>query len=297
MPPAIFIPIHRVASAILVLFCSTVGAEEWITRAEVGVRHDGNLNNSPFATDILLGRSMSAAVSTYTSFPLSVGEDLDFGGEFQSEVFDHYSGINNQSLGAHLAWRKKWGLGAFAPWTGIEWSSTRLNFNNSIRNGWRHQLTPSFGQRLNEQWNLRGDYLLEWRTAKSLEPDVPGISGDVFSQVSQSLILNAEYAWSNKLLLAFGYLIRHGDVVASVREHPGTNIVESAEAIAADPVFGEGFYSYRLAGTTLGPSLDAIAVLSSKWLMTLSIQHLGTHGAGDNNYSKSLASVNWRYDF
>ena len=285
------------AGASMVCFCRAAGAEEWSTRAEVGVRHYSNLNNSPFGPDILRDQATGATVSTGTSFPLGAGEDLSVRGEFQSEVFDRYKGVSNRSLGAQLTWWKKWDFGAYAPWTGIELSSTRLNFNSSIRNGWRHQLTPGVGKRLSEQWNLRGDYQLEWRTAKSLEPDQPGLSGDVFSQTSQSLVLNAEYAWNDKLQLAFGYLIRRGDVVATVQEHPGTNIVESSKAIALDPVFGEEFYTYRLFGTTRGPSLNANIVLTPKSLMNLSIQHLVTHGAGGNNYSKSTAAINWRYDF
>jgi hypothetical protein len=281
----------------MVLSCCPAGAEEWSTRAEVGVRHDTNINNSPFASDILRDRATSATVSTGTSFPLGVGEDLALRGEFQSEVFDRYKGVSNRSLGAQLTWWKKWGLGAYAPWTGVELSSTRLNFNSSIRNSWRHQLTPGIGQRLSEQWNLRGDYQLEWRTAKSLEPDQPGLSGDVFSQTSQNLILNAEYTWNDKLQLAFGYLIRRGDVVATVQEHPGTNIVESSKAIALDPVFGDEFYTYRLTGTTQGPSLIASIMLSPKWLMKLSMQNLVTHAAGGNAYRKSTTAVSWRYDF
>jgi hypothetical protein len=240
---------------------------------------------------------MSAAVSTSTSFPLNSGGDISLGGEVQSEVFNRYSGLNNQSLGATLGWQKKWGLGPFVPLTAAALSSTRLNFSNSIRNGWRHQLTLTARQRLSEHWKLGGDYVFERRAAHSLEQEVPGMSGDVFSQSSQSLKLNAEYAWSDTLLFDFGYLSRRGDVVATTQIHRGSTIFGSSKAIAEDPVFGSDFYAYRLTGTTQGLSLDACFVLSRKGLLTFGVQHMVTHGAGGNNYSKYVASINGRYDF
>jgi hypothetical protein len=281
---------------VIPLLCiSPIASAEWDGNTDVGIRHDSNINNAQLANDIAGVSALSADVSATGFFPLENGNSLSITGESRGEAFNHYTGLNNISLGAALAFRKKWALGAYAPWTGLSLSSTHLNFANNIRNGWRNQIAIRGGKRIFERWDVRAEYMVERRTANTLPQDQPGISGDVFSQTSRAMTLNAEYTWSDSLFLTFGSLLRHGDVVASARET--TKIISSSQAIARDPVFGPNFYAYRMNGTTYGLNVDMNFAVTSSSMLRASISRQLTHTEGDNNYAKSVQMISWNYNF
>ncbi len=280
---------------ISLLGVSPMALAEWIGNTDVGIRHDSNINNAQVTDNIVSVSALNAGISATGFFPLENGNSLSVTGESRGEAFNHYTGLNNVSVGAALAFRKKWALGAYAPWTGLSLSSTYLNFANNIRNGWRNQIALRGGKRVFERWNVRAEYMAERRTADSLQPDQPGISGDVFSQTSQAMTLNAAYTWSDSMFLTFGSLLRHGDVVASTRET--LKIIASSKAIAVDPVFGPGFYAYRMTGTTYGLNADMNFAVTHSSLLRASISRQLTHAEGDNNYAKNMTMFSWNHDF
>jgi hypothetical protein len=283
---------------VIPLLCiSPIASAEWDGNTDVGIRHDSNINNAQLASDIAGVSALSAGVSATGFFPMENGNSMSITGETRGEAYNRYTGLNNVSLGAALGFRKKWGLGAYSPWTGVSLSSAHLNYANNIRNGWRHQAAIRGGQRVFERWNVRAEYMFERRTANTLaqDPDYPGISGDVFSQTSRALTLNAEYTWSDSLFLTFGSLLRHGDVVASTSET--TKMINASKAIAMDPVFGPNSYAYRMDGTTRGLNLDINFAVTSSSLLRASVSRQVTHTEGDNNYAKSVQMVSWNYNF
>lgn len=304
---------------ILLLGVSPVALAEWVGNAEGGIRYDSNINNAKSANDIASGSSLSAGASATGFFPLENGNSLSISGESRGEAFNNYTGLNNLSLGAALAFRKKWALGPYAPWTGLSLSSAHLNFANNIRNGWRNQVAIRGGKRVFERWDVRAEYMIERRTADTLPSVQPGISGDVFSQSSRAMTLNAEYTWSDSLFLTFGSLLRHGDVVASTREVTNTissptypsyptyptypsvtsaiSNLPSSQAIAMDPVFGQNFYAYRMTGTTYGLNVDMNIAMTPSSLLRISVSRLVTRAEGDNNYAKNVAMLSWNYTF
>ncbi len=223
------------------------------------------------------------------------GNSINFSADVKGEAFDRYTGLNNVSLGAALAFRKKWALGAYAPWTALSLSSAHLNYSNNIRNGWKHQIALRGGKRIHERLDIRAEYMYERRTANSLPPDQPGISGDVFSLNSQNVMLNAEYLLDENTFLTGGVLYRRGDVVASTSETP--QIISASSAIAADPVFGPTFYAYKMDGTTHGLNVDLNYSMTTHSLLRASISRLITHTTGDNNYAKTIQMISWNYNY
>lgn len=286
----------HVFCGVIFLFCvSPVALAEWVGNTEVGVRHDSNINNAQLDNDIAGVSSLNAGIAATGFFALENGNSLSITGESKAEAFNHHTGLNNVSLGAAFALRKKWALGAYAPWTGLSLSSAHSNYANNIRNGWRDQIAIRGGKRIFERWDVRAEYMIERRTANTLPPDQPGVSGDVFSQSSRAMALNAEYTWSDCMFFTFGGLLRHGDVVASSRET--TKIISSSKAIALDPVFGPHFYAYRMNGTTYGLNIEMNLALTPSSLLRASISRQVTHTEGDNNYAKSVQMLSWNYNF
>jgi len=282
--------------AIVLLCISPVALAEWFSDADAGIRHDSNINNAQMSPDILSASALLAGVSATGYFPLENGNSVSVTGEARGESYDCYTGLNNISLGATLALRKKWALGPFAPWTGLSFSSAHLNYANNIRNGWRHQVVIRGGERVSERLKVRGEYMYERRTANTLAPDQPGISGDTFSQKNHSLTLNTEYTLDESIFLTGGVLLRRGDVVATASET--ANMIASSEAISADLVFGNPhLYAYKLNGTTHGLDLGFNVAIARNHLLRVSISRFLTHTTGDNNYAKTVQMVSWNYDF
>ena len=281
--------------AVPLLGVSPVALAEWVGNADVGIRHDSNINNAQVSDSIVSISALSAGVSETGFFPLENGNSLSITGEFRGEAFDHYSGLNNVSLGAELASRKKWALGAYAPWTGLSLSSAYFNFANNIRNGWRNQIALRGGKRVFERWDVRAECMAERRSADTLLPDQPGISGDVFSQTSRTLAFTAEYTLNDSTFFTFGSLLRHGDVVASTMETQ--KIISSSKAIAVDPVFGTGFYAYRMNGTSYALNADMNFAVTPSSVLRAAISRQLTHTQGDNNYGKNVQMVSWNYNF
>jgi hypothetical protein len=284
---------------VIPLLCiSPIASAEWDGNTDVGIRHDSNINNAQLASDIAGVSALSAGVSATGFFPLENGNSMSITGETRGEAFNRYTGLNNVSLGAALGFRKKWGLGAYSPWTGVSLSSAHLNYANNIRNGWRNQIAIRGGQRIFERWDVRAEYMFERRTANNLPPDQPGISGDVFTQSSRTLTLNAAYIWSDSMFFTFGSLLRHGDVVTSTRETSETpQMLSASKAIAMDPAFGPNFYAYKLNGTTRGLNVDMNFAVTSSSLLRASVSRQVTHTEGDSNYAKSVQMVSWNYNF
>ena len=287
--------LRKFGCATFLLCVSPAVLAEWVGNTDAGIRYDSNINNAQLADDIASASVLGAGVSATGFFPLEEGKSLSVTGEAKGETFNHYTGLDNISLGAAVAFRKKLALGPYAPWAGLSLSSARLNYANNIRNGWRHQIALRGGKRIFERWDVRAEYMVERRTADTLPPDQPPISGDVFSQTSQAMTLNAEYAWSDSLFLTFGSLLRHGDVVASTRET--LKIISSSKAITADPVFGPHFYAYRMTGTTLGLNMDMNIAVTPHSLLRASMARQVTHAEGGNDYARNVATFSWNYNF
>ncbi|MDP4029457.1 MAG: hypothetical protein Q8P42_10910 [Gallionella sp.] len=281
--------------AIPLLCLPTAVLAEWSGNTEVEIRHDNNINNAQSGNDIAGDSVFGAGISATNFFPFEAGNSLSLSGELKGEAFNSYTGLSNLSLGAALAFRKKLALGPYAPWVGLSLSSAHLNYDNNIRNGWRHQIAIRGGKRIFERWDVRAEYMVERRTANALPQDIPGISSDIFSQSSRAMTLNAEYTWSDSLFLTFGSLLRHGDVVASTRR--GRKIFSASKAIADDPVFGPDFYAYRMAGTSYGLNMGVNIAVTSHSMFHTSLARQLTYAEGDNNYAKTVAMLSWNYNF
>jgi hypothetical protein len=281
--------------AIPLLGVSPLALADWGSSAKVEMRYDSNINNAQLSDDIASATVLGVGAAASSFFAFEEGNSLSISAEANGEVYNNYSGVNNVSLGATAAMRKKWALGAYAPWTAISVSAAHLNFDNNIRDGWRYQAALQGGKRILERWDVRAEYMLERRTAEELPPDQPGISGDVFSQSNRSLTLNAVYTWSDTLLLTFGTLWRHGDVVATTSET--ANMIASSQAIAADPVFGPHLYAYRMTASSYGLNVGMNIVVAERSLLRASMMRVLTHAEGDNDYARNVLTLSWNYNF
>jgi hypothetical protein len=268
---------------------------DWSLGAEAGLRHDGNVGNAQYPSDIVADSTLRARLSIFQLFPVGENYSVTVGGDLGGESYHRFTGLNNASLEGAAALKKKWGLGAFAPWTRVGVSVGRTDYDDGYRNAWIYRATLASGRRIDERWNVWTDYAYERRAARAQMEEVPGLSGDAYSEDSHNVAVNVEYSLRDSTFLGLALLGRRGDVVSTTA--PSEGIFYASRALAEDPAFGPEQYAYRLLGTTYGFRVGIHYSPTSHSLLGLVFTRLETHGEGGNNYGKSMPEITWDYGF
>jgi hypothetical protein len=289
-------PIRASLSALLVFCAATHTARsDWILAASAALNHDNNVGNTENTASVVADSRADASLSLLQQVPLGDGFSLAAGGDLSGQLYDHLSGLNNASVDGILSLKKKWGLGAFAPWSRVGIQVGRVDYDDRYRDATLYSVSLEAGKRLDERWNLWAKYAFERRRAAPAESDIYGVSSDVFSQRGRSFKVGVQYSLSERLSLSFGSLLRRGDVISTTQ--PGEDIFANAKAVAPDPTFGPDAYAYRLMGTTLGARLGLEYSLTARSLIGFGFQRLDTHARGGNNYGDSMPELTWNYQF
>jgi hypothetical protein len=289
-------PIRASLSALLVFCAATHTARsDWNLAASAALNHDNNVGNTQNTASVVADSRADASLSLLQQMPLGDGFSVAAGGDLSGQLFDHLSGLNNASVDGILSLKKKWGLGAFAPWSRVGISIGRVDYDDRYRDATLYSVALEAGKRLDERWNLWAKYAFDRRRAAPAESDVYGVSSDVFSQRGRSFKVGVQYSLSERLSLSFGSLLRHGDVISTTQ--PGEDIFANAKAVAPDPAFGPDAYAYRLMGTTFGARLGLEYSLTAHSLIGFGFQRLDTHARGGNNYGDSMPELTWNYQF
>ena len=283
------------AFATLIVLGSTpfLAHGDWNLGAEAALRHDDNVGNAQSRADIIADTTASVRLSIFQLFPLGESYSVTVGGDLGGEAFHKLTGLNNVSLEGVLQLKKKWGLGAFAPWARAGVSVGRSSHEDSYRNAWDYRATLAAGRRMDERWNLWIEYAFEDRAATPQTRVDPELSGDAYSQTSHNVAANAEYSLNESTFLALGLSGRRGDVVSTTSENDKTYY--SSRALAEDPAFGPDAYAYKLTGTTFGFQLGINFSPTAHSLLGLGFERFDTHANGGNNYARSVVQITWDY--
>jgi hypothetical protein len=268
---------------------------DWSTGVDASLRHDSNVGNAQFASDIVADTTLDGRISLFRILPLDDGYSLTLGGDLGGEVYEHLSGLNNASLDAEVSLKKKWGLGAWVPWMRAGLSAGRSSYADSYRDAWIYHATLAAGRRIDERWNLWAEYQYENLDAKPQPEEVPGLSGDAYSQRSHNLSAHVEYALTSNTYFSAAMLARHGDVVST--SAPNYMVYSASLALAEDPAFGPDAYAYRITGTTYGLRLGIHFSPTAHSLIGAEFARFETHADGGNNYTKSVPAITWDYAF
>lgn len=268
---------------------------DWVPGADLSLRHDNNVGNAQAPPDIVADTILGARLSIYQLFPLDDSYSVTVGGDLRGESFHTLTGLDNVSVAGIMALKKKWGLGAFAPWARSGVSVARSSYDDSYRNAWVYRVTLAAGRRIDERWNLWAEYAYERRAAGAQARIDPELSGDAFSQDSHNLGANLEYSLNESTFLALALSARHGDVVSTT--HPNLQIYSASLALAEDPAFGPEAYAYRLTGTTYGFRAGMNYSPTPHSLFGCGFARWETHAEYGNDYTKSMPEITWDYRF
>jgi hypothetical protein len=284
-------------SAFIVLGAMPYAARsDWILSADAGVRRDNNVGNAQLSSDIVADTLVDAHLSLLRLLPMDDGYSVTVGGEVGGESYSRLTGLDDAAFGGVIALKKKWGLGALAPWARAVASIAHSSYDESYRNSWDYRVALASGRRFGERLNLWAEYAYENRVASPQMEEEPGISGDAYSQVSHNFGINLEYSLLESTYLVVGVLARQGDVVSTTLQPNGAVYVASS-ALADDPAFGPNAYAYKLTGTTYGFSVGLSFSATAHSLLGCDFERLETHAYGGNDYSKSIAEITWNYRY
>jgi hypothetical protein len=284
-------------TAFLVLCAASHTARsDWTVATSAALSHDNNVGNARDYNDQVADSNASGTASALQLIPIGEGYSLAAGGELSGQIYNRLTGLRNASIDGLLSLKKKWGLGAFAPWTRAGISVGRSNYEDGYRDATIYTASLELGKRVDERLNLAMKYAFERRAATPGGYEIYGISNDAFSQTGRSFTANAEYFLSERFSISLGSLLRHGDVISTTQSSEYYLYLNS-KAVAPDPTFGPGAYAYRINGTTYGARLGAEYSLTAHSLIGCAFQRLETHARGANNYTDSMPQLTWNYRF
>src|SRR5882757_9559365 len=124
------------------LICAPFAAfADWTLASSAAVRHDDNVGNAHYEYDMAGDFSATAKLSLFDV--LQMGEDysLALGGNVRGEFYDKLIGLRNGSVEGVVSLKRKFGLGAFAPWLRASISPGRANFDDGYRDATIYRAT------------------------------------------------------------------------------------------------------------------------------------------------------------
>ena len=264
--------------------------------AEGAVSYDNNLSRALSASDIVSDTALNLAASGGFHFALGERDAAALTGDLRAAQFREFHGMNSVALGGTASWSRKFGLGAFVPWTKVSASFAGERYGENVRDGLRTNVTLRAGQRLSERLELSGGGSFERYRASNVGNGFLGLSGDAFSLEGRRVFARADYALNDRWAAFAGVGARSGDVTASTRRN--LEILEYSNAVTPDPAFGSDYIAYRLSGTTTwdffaGASL-AISDYSS---VNLAVTRAITYASGGLEYQNTRinASIIFNY--
>lgn len=267
---------------------------DWSVSASAQARYDDNVGNAQNYGDQTSDEIFGAALSAFQTFTLSDAYSLSAGGDLNGEWFDHLNGLRNASLDGVLSLKRKWGLGAFAPWSRVLLSVGRSEFDDSYRDFTAYRAALAAGKRIDSRLNLWVEYSFEHRAAAAGESVEPGISADAFTQNGHRLAASLEYAASSKVFASLSVFARRGDVVSTVQSDE--DIYPRARAVEEDPALGEDAYAFRVIGNTYGLRPGLAYALGEHSLLGVAYLWARTYAQGAD-YLKSVVEINWSYRY
>lgn len=219
----------------------------WLFEADTGLVHETNVGLAQKARDVQSDTALSTSISTGLAIPLDDRNIASVTGDVSGNGYAQLHGLSNLGVGLTTALRSKLGLGSAAPWLRVWGSGARLEYDDSVRDGWRYRLGASGGKRVGERWDLRLDYTFEERMADHAKRSSARLPGDVFDTTSHTYSGRVDFQYNEALSVSAGYALREGEVVSTTRRN--AEIFAGSTALTPDRPFGPDFLAYKIDAT------------------------------------------------
>lgn len=261
---------------------------------DVGIINDDNLTRSNFGPD----KKSGAAIDLFADYGKFY--ELKNNWSATATVFSQYTNhidftkLSTLAIGASASTRKKLGLGAYSSSIQASASISVNTVDDSKRSNNRLELGVSWDKRLNNVWELAAGVSLDSSNAKN----------SVFNTTSTSIYLNADYTFTEKLLISVGLSQRSGDIitVTNASKNPseatyGYLSLSSGSNKISDDVYGSGLTAYRIKADTLIFKVSASYALNDNSSINAGYENQSSSLAYGVSYKNNLLRVNYVYSF
>ncbi len=113
-----------------------VAAAYWILDTDVSAVYEDNVGLGKFRRDIKSDSALSALASGGPAIQLDDSTVISLTGDVAGKLYERFTGLDNVALGLTGTLRRKFGLGADAPWARIWGSIARQQYDNDLRDSW-----------------------------------------------------------------------------------------------------------------------------------------------------------------
>jgi hypothetical protein len=295
----------------LAILCSALAssvappsAADWIADGNLRGLFDDNVNRALTENDRKADFAFGAVASAGQFLPLNGSTSLTLTGDFRSDVYTQYGGLNQYSLGGAAALKEKLGLGAYAPWVSLAGSAWHADYQSAIRDSWFYNAGITLGKRLSEKWDVRLEYSYlrrrADRTPASFVYDDKQFSGAVFDLDNHNVKLSAAYAYDDKTALSASYAFRTGDAFSTNSQTDDSltdAIARVATAVTPDSVFGANQVVYKIPASTHSFVLGASRAIGGHSSVNLGYEHHWTAGAGGLTYHVNVVELSFLYSY
>jgi hypothetical protein len=272
----------------------------WLDEVGIELRFDDNITRAQLDEDIKSDAVLDVSAAGGMGYQLTDNSRLSLTLSLLASAYRNYPGLNNLNAGLDLTYRWKFGFGPYVPELHLSGGATRLQYNDSMRNGWLYAGTIGLSKRLSDQAGLRIAYQVEQRKSDTVAapifiPFLPPIAADVFDLTSRNLSFGGEYSFHPDYVLSASYTIRDGDIVSTtLRNIP---ILLASNALAEDPVFGPERFAYKMQARTNSVSLGVSRVIGRQTSFTVGYAHHVSRAEGGINYKSNLVRATYLYQF
>jgi hypothetical protein len=269
-------------------------AADWSWSGHAGTVYNDNVTRAQDAQDKRSDVAITAALAATRFHPLNSSDALTFGLQARAEVYARYYGLSNMVIGGTAAYRRKFGLGAAAPWVAITLGASYDDYRDDLRTSTRVDGRMEIGQRFGARIDATAGITIERRFDDNGEAIVPGISGRVFDLMGQGAFVRAGYTLTDALYLDVRAGVRRGDVESTSQR--STQVFLASDAIAPDPAFGDpALVAYRLRGTTWSGALTGSYALSDRASLNATYSQDFTRAAQGLEYTSHLVTLSFAY--
>lgn len=278
---------------------SAPATADWLADGDARFFFDDNVSRALTVGDKKADFGWTAAASAGQFLQLTDSTSLTVTGDFRGDIYARYGGLNQNTLGASAALKKKLGLGAYAPWLSLSGSVRHADYQSAIRDSWFYGAGIALGQRLSEKWDVRleYDYLSRRadRTTAAFGYDEQVFSGAVFDQVNHGLRLSTTYAHDDTTTFTASYAFRTGDAFSS--NTMTDTIAKVASAATPDGVFGGNLIAYKLPADTQSFALAASRALGAHSSVNLGYEHHWTSAGQGLAYHVNVVELSLLHSF
>ena len=268
---------------------------DWIFDLDAATIYDNNLSRAYESPDIVSDIALAGAMSVGQYFTIDDRNGVALTANLRTVNYQGFHGMNSLALGATVTYRRKLGLGLYAPSIKVSGTLAQENYRQSVRDGQRSEWSVSISKRLSERLELSGGGNFEKFGARHVMQLSPERSGNAFDIKGRNLFARVDYALTDRWLGFAGINLRRGEVVASTRADD--EVFDVASAVTRDPAFGPDYVAYRLSGETRSANVGVSREINSRASLNLTLARDITSATSGLSYRRTVAHAAFVYGF